>query len=258
MTTTVFKYLEPQPNDNILDIGCGDGPLTVDIARAALHGTVLGLDASQSLIGSATKLALSSNISNCTFEVDDCSSFSAKTQSEVLNGQWDKVFSNAAMHWIMRRSETRLNVLRGAHAALKPGGSFVFEMGGAGNVAEVHSAIIAALVKYGVPLQEARDKIPWFFPDEEWMKDALQSVGFEVERIELEYRPTKLTPKDDAGSGGLEGWIRLFGASLLEDLAAMDAIVAHICNILESIITREDGSQWIGYVRLRAIARKRA
>jgi SAM-dependent methyltransferase len=190
--------------------------------------------------------------------VDDCASFSAKIQSDVLNGQWDKVFSNAAMHWIMRQPETRLNVLRGAYSALKPGGSFVFEMGGAGNVAEVHSAIIAALVKFGVPLQEAREKIPWFFPNADWMESALQSVGFDVHVVELEYRPTKLTPKDNAGGGGLEGWIRLFGASFLEGLEHKDAIVAHVCDLLESVITREDGTQWIGYVRLRAIAQKTA
>jgi SAM-dependent methyltransferase len=257
LATTVMKYLNPQPNDRVLDFGCGDGSLTLDIARVAADGQVMGLDASPSLINTAIELASSSNVANCSFKVEDCAAFSEQTESEVLNGSWHKVFSNAAMHWIMRQPETRMNVLQGAYAALKPGGAFFFEMGGAGNVAEVQVAVIAALVSHGVSVQVAREKIPWFFPDEEWMRDALQAVGFDVEQIELEYRPTKLTPKDDAGKSGLEGWIRLFGASFLEGLKQKDAVVAHICELLDSVITREDGTQWIGYVRLRAIARKR-
>jgi SAM-dependent methyltransferase len=258
LTTTVMKALNPQPNDRILDIGCGDGSLTLDIAKATAGGQVMGLDASPSFINTALELAMSTRVANCSFKVDNCAAFSEQTESAVLNGSWDKVFSNAAMHWIMHQNGARMNVLRGAYAALKPGGAFIFEMGGAGNVAEVQVAVIAALVEQGFSVKVAREKLPWFFPDEQWMRDALQSVGFDVEQIELEYRPTKLTPKDDVGKGGLEGWVRFFGASFLEDLKQKDSVVANICELLDSAITREDGTQWLGYVRLRAIARKGA
>lgn len=93
------------------------------------------------------------------------------------------------------------------------------------------------------------------------MRRTLEEVGFVVEQLEIEYRPTRLTEDDNGkpGSSGLEGWIRLMGAQFLEALkddADRDATVARICEVLEPVVTREDGSRWLGYVRLRGVARK--
>ncbi|EHK98121.1 putative Uncharacterized methyltransferase C70.08c [Glarea lozoyensis 74030] len=70
----------------------------------------------------------------CTFELLDATKIG--TKSELANGTYDKVFSNAAMHWILRPVETRDEFFTGINSALKPGGIFCFEMGGQGNVAE--------------------------------------------------------------------------------------------------------------------------
>lgn len=132
----------------------------------------------------------------------------------------------------------------------------MFEMGGHGNVAEVMTALIYTLVQQGVPLDKAKEANPWFFPSETWIKDALETVGFQVDKVETEYRPTKLT---SAINGGLAGWIRLMGAQFLEllDEEKQDEAVKQICEVLEPVVTRvEDGSQWLGYVRLRGVARK--
>lgn len=132
----------------------------------------------------------------------------------------------------------------------------MFEMGGHGNVAEVMTALIYTLVQNGIPVGKAKDVNPWFFPSETWMKDALETVGFQVDKVETEYRPTKLTSADN---GGLAGWIRLMGAQFLEvlDEERQDEAVKQICEVLEPVVTRvEDGSQWLGYVRLRGVARK--
>jgi hypothetical protein len=140
--------------------------------------------------------------------------------------------------------------------SLKPGGTYVFEMGGHGNIAEVKTALIYALVQQGIPIEKAKETSPWFFPSDTWMRSALEEVGFQVEKVELEYRPTKLTT--DA-KGGLEGWIRLMGAQFLETLPEhkSDAVVRQVCDVLEDVVTHvEDGSQWLGYVRLRGIAKK--
>ncbi|KAL1855568.1 hypothetical protein Plec18170_004289 [Paecilomyces lecythidis] len=129
-------------------------------------------------------------------------------------------------------------------------------MGGHGNVAEVATAILSALVHRGVSIEKARESNPWFFPSDTWMKQALESIGFEVEKIELEYRPTKLTT---AASGGLEGWVKLMGAHMLDILPETErnSAVKEVCEILQTAVTRaEDGSQWLGYVRLRGIAKK--
>ena len=256
LTTTVLSYLDVQPTDRILDIGCGDGQLTSQVAQMATQGQVLGLDASSSFISTANQ---SHSSPNCSYRLQDCTDLSASPDT-VKEGSWDKVFSNAALHWILRPPATRQNVFRDIHRALKPGGSFVFEMGGKGNVAEIHSAFTAALVHAGISIEEAREACPWFFPSVEWMRQMLGEVGFEVVKCESEYRPTRLNPETEDGSGGIEGWLRLMGARFLEavDEGKREGVLKEVGDVLESVITREeDGSRWIGYVRLRAVARKR-
>lgn len=254
LTAKVVSYLAVSESDRILDIGCGDGPLTAQIAAAAPQGHVLGLDASQNFITSAQEKHASKN---CTFRLQDCTRLSEC--AEAVNGQWDKVFSNAALHWILRNPETRTSVFRDIHSALKPQGLFVCEFGGKGNVGEVHAAMLSALVQRGMSIEHAREASPWFFPSVDWLRAVLEETGFMVEKVESEYRPTKLNPKSADGSGGLEGWIKLMGAEFIagfDDKERAD-IVKEVCKILETVVTREeDGSQWVGYVRLRAVARK--
>jgi len=161
--------------------------------------------------------------------------------------------SNAALHWILRDPSTRLNTLKACFSALKPGGKFVFEMGGAGNVGEVLAALTAALCHAGLSVQEARDANPWYFPSETEMQSALTEAGFAIDKLELEYRPTKL---NEGTGGGLEGWMRLMGATMLERVneGQRDHVVKEVCDVLEDVVGRRDGGQWLGYVRLRGVA----
>ena len=224
LTSTVVRYLDPQPTDNILDIGCGDGVLTAQVASMVSQGSVLGLDASASMIEAAKR---KSSSSNCTYRVQDCSA--------LLSGMWDKVFSNAALHWIMCKPERRTSVFEAAMKALKPGGMFVFEMGGAGNVAEIHAAMTAALVAHGIPVAEAREASPWFFPSEVWVQRELERAGFTVEKVEVEYRPTELNPTTKDGEGGIEGWLKLMCAAQLEKFETeqkRDEIVRWVAEVL--------------------------
>jgi len=129
-------------------------------------------------------------------------------------------------------------------------------MGGAGNVAEVHAALISALFHRGFSMSEAQEASPWFFPSEAWMRKALEGIGFEVEALELEYRPTLLT---SGAEGGLEGWIRLMGGTMLDhigDERQREEAVQEVCGVLKNIVGREDGTQYLGYVRLRGAAMK--
>lgn len=129
-------------------------------------------------------------------------------------------------------------------------------MGGHGNVAEVMSALIFALVQQGVSIEKATEVCPWFFPSVDWMTSTLESIGFKVEKMEIEYRPTKLT---STVNGGLAGWVRLMGAQFLDVLPVekREHAVRQVCDVLQPAVTRhEDGSQWLGYVRLRGIAKR--
>ncbi|KAI9755181.1 MAG: hypothetical protein M4579_004377 [Chaenotheca gracillima] len=257
LTMKVFSYLDPQSHERILDLGCGDGPLTAQIAERAQ--SVLGLDSSASLLGTARERY--SHLTNCEFREQDCRYLdTAQTDSSTpeARASFDKVFSNAALHWILRDASTRASVFTAAHKLLKPGGRLVFEMGGHGNVGDVHAALRGALLHRGVSVDAIDKACPWFFPSEAWMSNALTAAGFTVEICELESRPTRLS--GDGGGGGLEGWVRLMGAEFLETLSSdqeRDDAVQEIQQVLKPILTREeDGSMWLGYVRLRAVARK--
>ncbi|KAK4550063.1 hypothetical protein LTR36_003030 [Oleoguttula mirabilis] len=255
LTSTVVSYLDVQAKDRVLDIGCGDGQLTAQIAQSASSGEVLGLDASQSFISTAQE---KHTTRSCAFKLQNCTKLAEC--KEAVDGGWDKVFSNAALHWILRNPKTRQEVFRNAQQALKSGGKLVFEMGGKGNVAEIQAAFTAALIHAGLSVDDARAANPWFFPSVDWMTQTLSEVGFEVEKCEYEYRPTKLNPENDEKTGGLEGWLRLMGAQFLEAVEERkrEGVLREVCDVLETVVTREeDGSKWIGYVRLRAIARKK-
>ena len=252
LTTKIVQWLDPQSGDDILDIGCGDGELTSEILTRC-H-SVVGLDSSLNFIKDAQDKYRTTV--NLHFEHRDCTILDRDWKLEN-QASYDKVFSNAALHWILRDPTTRLGVLEAAYAALKPGGTFVFEMGGAGNVAEVHTALIAALVHQGVGIEKAREASPWYFPSEEMMREMLVKVGFTVEKMELEYRPTRLTEKE---GGGLEGWVRLFGAALVQGLdeEGKEKVIREVVDVLETVVKREggEGGYWLGYVRLRVLARK--
>ncbi|KAK2758766.1 hypothetical protein FQN54_003458 [Arachnomyces sp. PD_36] len=258
LTQTVLRYLDPKPTEKILDVGCGDGKFTANFLPSVQ--SVLGIDASPSMIETANKLCGGGGNSKADFRVVDCRYL--EQEREIVNGTWDKVISNAALHWILRDESTRLSTLQAIHDSLKPNGTFVFEMGGHGNVAEVVATLLAVITRHGknVTLAQARASSPWFFPSENWMRNALEKVGFQnIEKLEVEYRPTMLTDEQN-GSGGAAGWLRLMGAQMLDILEsedARDAAVKEACEILETVITREeDGSKWFGYVRLRGVARK--
>ncbi|KAL2041577.1 hypothetical protein N7G274_005959 [Stereocaulon virgatum] len=247
LTSEIVKWLDAQPNDLILDLGCGDGVLTAQIASSCAR--IDGFDASSNLIGSARSSY--GSVENIRWYVVDCRYL--EKRCEIQEGPYNKVFSNAALHWILRDPSTRMSVLRGAYQALQPGGNFVFEMGAAGNVADVHTALLAALVHQGVSMEHAREACPWYFPSEQLMKNMLEEVGFKVEKSALFYRPTELT-------GGLESWVRLMGAQFLDLLPTnekKEAVVKEVCEVLKTVLTHEEsGTMWLGYVRLRVTARK--
>ena len=251
LTSKIVGWLDPQTEDIILDLGCGDGLLTAKIKERC--ASVTGFDSSSNLLEAARRNY--GSISNLFWYTQDCRYL--EDCQDSTDSAYSKVFSNAALHWILRDASTRMSVFRAAFRALKPGGELVFEMGGAGNVAEVHAALLAAVVHQGVGIEAAREAVPWFFPSEELMKKILGEVGFVVKKSELEYRPTRLTTEKE---GGIEGWARLMGAQILHILPShekREAAVREVCDVLKTILTHEeDGSMWLGYVRLRFHARK--
>lgn len=267
LTSKVLQYLDPQPSDSILDIGCGDGVLDAKIAPLCKH--IWGLDASASFIRTATQTVKAQYPNTDFLEVDcrrlspdACETEDVSLLAVLREGAYEKVFSNAAMHWILADRGNRVEFFDDVFWLLKPGGCFVFEMGGFQNVPEVYVALTSVLrLRFGCSKEKVQDVDPWFFPSEEWMRRTLEDAGFEVEVLEMEHRPTRLNVRQSDGSGGLDGWIRLMGANFLEllDKTQRDEAVSLASELLEPVVTKiEDGSQWLSYVRLRAVARKKS
>jgi len=200
-----------------------------------------------------TDMDLKTANADITFEVFDANSLLEK--AELQESSYDKIFSNAAMHWILGSSSNRQDFFRGVNNALKPDGRFIFEMGGMGNVAEMRTALLSTIAKR-VGIENARQVDPWFFPDEAWMKRILEDNGFVVEKSELEYRPT---PAESGSGGGILGWTRLMGKQFFDAISDEDErekCTIEATEVLKSACTTPDGKEFIGYVRLRVDARK--
>lgn len=141
-------------------------------ARIAPHvKRIVGIDGSPNMIEHFKKA-----YPHIESHVVDCRLLDQK--SDLTTGGFDKVFSNAALHWILRDPKTRSNTTKGCFEALKPGGLLVNESGALANMAEVHSAIISGLVTQGIPVEQARETSPWWFPSQQVMKELVEGVGF--------------------------------------------------------------------------------
>ena len=172
---------------------------------------------------------------------------------ELQQQKFTKVFSNAAMHWILKPESKREDFFRGVTAATAPGGHFAFEMGGLGNVSEIRSALLMAVGRR-IGLSKAREVEPWFFPDKEWARKMLEETigGWEIEKIEHEWRPTT------ADAGGVEGWVRLMAKQLSDAVPEeqREECIREIVDVLEVVCAQPGGGYMLSYVRLRVLARK--
>lgn len=113
-----------------------------------------------------------------------------------------------------------------------------------------------ALINHGVPIETAEAMCPWFYPSDIYMKKIPESVGFQVKMIELSMKKLELTTSEN---GGLEGFMRLIGAQMLDLLGSEEkknSAMEQICRMLRYGTTGEDGSQWITHVGLRCVAIK--
>jgi len=224
--TGVLEWLDVQPGERILDLGCGDGALTEKIvARGA---DVTGLDASPEMLEMARARGLRVMQGNA--------------ETLTFDGEFDAVFSNAALHWVRDQDA----MLAGVHRALKPGGRFVAEMGGMGNIAAIRVALMAVLERHGCAGFE--DGVN-YYPAPDAYRRRLERHGFGADRIELIPRPTPL-------KAGMRAWLETFRSGVIAAVPEpmRDRVVDETVALLEPALRDEEGN-WTGdYVRLRFIA----
>lgn len=220
----VVDLAEIVPGERVLDLGCGDGALTVKLKEAGAD--VLGVDASADQIGAAAARGLDARVMD--------------GHALDFDGEFDLVFSNATLHWLSSNPD---RVIAGVARALKPGGRFVAEMGGFGNVGAIRRALHASLAKRRVDAQ-AYD--PWYFPTIGDYASRLERGGLLVTYALLFDRPTRLP-------GELEDWLDTFGEPFLTPLpaAAHPAVKREVAEAVAGALRHDDGVWYADYVRLR-------
>lgn len=225
----VYKLLSPQPGERILDLGCGDGVLTARLAEAGAK--VTGVDTSPEMIAAAKAKGLDARLEDAA--------------SITFTDEFDAVFSNAVLHWVKNASGAAKAVFR----ALKPGGRFVGEFGGHGNVAAITVAMLAGLKLRGVA--EPEQYLPWFYPTAEEYQGILERAGFEVESLALIPRPTPLPT-------GMHGWLETFAKPCCAALPAADreSYLSEVVELLRPVLCDVEGNWTADYVRLRFEARR--
>lgn len=219
----LLDLLQVKPGERVLDLGCGDGALTIKIAEAGAD--VVGVDGSPEQIEAARALGLDAHVMD--------------GQALEFESEFDAVFSNAALHWMQRPDA----VIAGMRKALKPGGRLVAEMGGQGNVAAISNALMAALDKRGVDGSAA---FPWYFPGPDEYGPMLENAGFEVRSIALIPRPTPLP-------GDISAWLETFGESFILRVPETDRrpYIDEVVEALRSSLYSPEGGWVADYVRLR-------
>jgi trans-aconitate methyltransferase len=226
----LLALLEAQPEERILDLGCGTGQLTKSIADCG--ASVVGLDYAGAMIDSARR-----NFPQLEFVLADASDFS-------FAEKFDAVFSNAALHWV-RRAEEAVICIRNA---LKNGGRFIAEFGGKGNVEGIAKAIRQTL-KEMVDLDVQHQ---WYFPSIGEYASLLENHQFIVQQAIWFERPTRLEGED-----GMRNWIEMFCDKMFENL--LEAAKAEALQRIEARLkpTHFDQGSWFAdYTRLRIVARK--
>ena len=219
----VLEILAPKPGEKILDLGCGDGKLTLEIQKYGCQ--VLGIDSSEEMINATKKLGIEGKV----------------ISGDRLNfvAEFDAIFSNAALHWMLDKDK----VAQGVYQALKPGGRFVGEFGGKGNINSVLTAMSTVFQDFP---NLGKFNNPWYFPSVVEYAEVLDKAGFEIDYLELIPRPTPLKT-------GIRGWLKVFAQGITNHLNYNQQyfFIDEVEKRLKPIIfSKKDG--WVAdYVRLR-------
>jgi trans-aconitate methyltransferase len=225
----VIELLAPKIGEKILDLGCGNGSLTKELADAGFD--VIGVDASQEMVEAARAKGVHAMVENA--------------EHLDFHEEFDAVMSNAALHWM----SDQYGVVRGVWNALKPGGRFAAECGGEGCVRIIREGMKIALIKRNI---DYKARNPWKYPELGPFQDILENQGFKVTYIARLDRPTPLP-------NGLRGWLEVFSESHTKGFsdAEKEKFYGEVEDYCRPFLYDEKTGVWVAdYVRLRFLALK--
>jgi trans-aconitate methyltransferase len=230
-------------SESVLDVGSGDGKITAEVAKVVPRGRVVGLDSSPEMVAFARTTFPVAQWPQLSFSQGDACSLS-------YDGDFDIVFSNAALHWIA----DHLSVLRGMSRALRPGGRLILSFGGRGNAASILPVFdeVARLPEWADAFEGMA--FPYHFPGTEEYGDWLAAAGFQWQRLELVPQDMTHTNRE-----GLLGWVRTTWIPWTQRLkgAQRDRFVAEIVDrYLDAYPPDPDGRTHLKMMRLEVEARK--
>ena len=227
LSVAVMEWLAPRPGERILDLGCGDGVIAEDLMARGVD--VIGVDSSAAFVAAAQARGVDARLMD--------------GQRLTFDSEFDAVFSNAALHWMTDAAAVTTGVWR----ALRPGGRFVAEFGGHGNMAAIVTAMRAVGLRRGGDITIAA---PWYFPSPEIYGALLASHGFGLRRIGLFPRPTDLPT-------GMAEWLKLFRAPFFAQFGPQaDDALHETVKLLRPALCDGNGKWSADYVRLRVEAVK--
>ncbi|MCL2640366.1 MAG: methyltransferase domain-containing protein [Phycisphaerales bacterium] len=191
----ILAHLALKGDEAILDVGCGDGKITAQIAQAAPRGRVVGIDNSAEMIAFAQQTfppdAFATPL-NLRFQQADA-------RSLPFINEFDWVLSFTCLHWVIGHQP----VLAGIQRALRPGGRTLLQFGGKGNAAEIVHAVTEVTRRPAWASYFVGFEFPWGFYSPEDYHAWLPEAGLRPVRVEL-------VPKDmiHQGPAGLASWLR--------------------------------------------------
>lgn len=188
----LIARLNLRGKEHILDVGCGDGKVTAEIARAVPRGIAIGIDASPQMIAFAKRTFPAKQFPNLAFQVMDA-------RKIKFDRRFDLVFSNAALHWV----DDHQAILRRTASVLKSGGRLIVSCGGKGNAQDVFVALRPELRLKRWSKYFRKMPKPYFFYAPEDYEKWLPKFGFKIQCLQL-------VPKDSnySGAEGFAAWLR--------------------------------------------------
>jgi trans-aconitate methyltransferase len=240
----LIPKLKLQENEALLDIGCGEGKITAELARHLHKGKAVGVDSSEKMINLAKTTFLQKDYPNLCFQVMDA-------RELTFEEDFDVAFSNAALHWIVDQKA----ILTGVQRSLKPGGRLLFQMAGKGNAEDVLGIIKELAHEEPWTRYFHKMAFPYGFYDPKEYRAFLKQAGLVADRVEL-------FPKDmkHNGSEGLAGWVRTTWLPFTDKLPAelRPKFVEEIVNrYLKNHPADADGTVHVGMMRIEAEAHKK-